>query len=342
MLYKEYIKIDALSVHKIGNKAAVEGVELSETPVALDEGLSEILKSYFLMAFKDEERYMFTHPTSLDLNAVFSYVSAIFDDSQSFHEQSINIAKFLYEQSEHPNIKRGDFYVIHFKDCILDGETIDAVGLFKSENKDTFIQINPVAGGFSVASQTGMSINKLDKGCLVFNINRENGYVVCVVDNANRSDAKYWVSDFLQLKRCEDDFSQTEQAVAMCKGFISHLPEEYDKATKAVMMNKVIETLGEERVTVESIAEKAFSPVGARDAFMEYADEFQAKQEMSFKDSFQGKADSISRRGVRTVTKIRLDNNFEISVLGGEDNIERGYDEVRGQRYYMLYFDREK
>lgn len=342
MLYKEYIKIDALSVHKIGNKAAVEGVELSETPVALDEGLSEILKSYFLMAFKDEERYMFTHPTSLDLNAVFSYVSAIFDDSQSFHEQSINIAKFLYEQSEHPNIKRGDFYVIHFKDCILDGETIDAVGLFKSENKDTFIQINPVAGGFSVASQTGMSINKLDKGCLIFNMNRENGYVVCVVDNANRSDAKYWVSDFLQLKRCEDDFSQTEQAVAMCKGFISHLPEEYDKATKAVMMNKVIETLGEERVTVESIAEKAFSPVGARDAFMEYADEFQAKQEMSFKDSFQGKADSISRRGVRTVTKIRLDNNFEISVLGGEDNIERGYDEVRGQRYYMLYFDREK
>lgn len=342
MLYKEYIKIDALSVHKIGNKAAVEGVELSETPVALDEGLSEILKSYFLMAFKDEERYMFTHPTSLDLNAVFSYVSAIFDDSQSFHEQSINIAKFLYEQSEHPNIKRGDFYVIHFKDCILDGETIDALGLFKSENKDTFIQINPVAGGFSVASQTGMSINKLDKGCLVFNMNRENGYVVCVVDNANRSDAKYWVSDFLQLKRCEDDFSQTEQAVAMCKGFISHLPEEYDKATKAVMMNKVIETLGEERVTVESIAEKAFSPVGARDAFMEYADEFQAKQEMSFKDSFQGKADSISRRGVRTVTKIRLDNNFEISVLGGEDNIERGYDEVRGQRYYMLYFDREK
>lgn len=342
MLYKEYIKIDALSVHKIGNKAAVEGVGLSETPVALDEGLSEILKSYFLMAFKDEERYMFTHPTSLDLNAVFSYVSAIFDDSQSFHEQSINIAKFLYEQSEHPNIKRGDFYVIHFKDCILDGETIDAVGLFKSENKDTFIQINPVAGGFSVASQTGMSINKLDKGCLVFNMNRENGYVVCVVDNANRSDAKYWVSDFLQLKRCEDDFSQTEQAVAMCKGFISHLPEEYDKATKAVMMNKVIETLGEERVTVESIAEKAFSPVGARDAFMEYADEFQAKQEMSFKDSFQGKADSISRRGVRTVTKIRLDNNFEISILGGEDNIERGYDEVRGQRYYMLYFDREK
>ena len=52
MLYKEYIKIKALSVHRIGNKAAVEGMELSESPVELDETLGEILKSYFLMAFK--------------------------------------------------------------------------------------------------------------------------------------------------------------------------------------------------------------------------------------------------------------------------------------------------
>ena len=267
MLYKEYIKIKALSVHRIGNKAAVEGVELSESPVELDETLGEILKSYFLMAFKDEERYRFSHPTDSDLNAVYSYVSEAFENDGTFHEQSKKMARYLYEQSEHPNIKRGDLYVVYFKDCILDGETVDAIGLFKSENKDTYIRINHVTGGFSVESQTGMSINKLDKGCLIFNIKKAEGYVVCVVDNANRSDAKYWVNDFLQLKRCEDDFRQTEQAVAMCKGFISHLTGEYDKATKAIMMNKVIESLGEQSVSVDSIAEKAFNPVGAGDAF---------------------------------------------------------------------------
>ena len=240
MLYKEYIKIKALSVHRIGNKAAMEGVELSDSPVELDETLGEILKSYFLMAFKDEERYRFSHPTDNDLNAVYSYASQAFENDGTFHEQSKNMAKYLYEQSEHPNIKRGDLYVVYFKDCILDGETIDAIGLFKSENKDTYIRINHVAGGFSVESQTGMSINKLDKGCLIFNIKKDDGYVACVVDNANRSDAKYWVNDFLQLKRCEDDFRQTEQVVAMCKSFITKLPEDYDKATKAVMMNKVI------------------------------------------------------------------------------------------------------
>ena len=342
MLYKEYIKISALSVHRIGNKSAVEGVELSKMPVPIDEVLGDVLKSYFMKAFKDEERYTFSHPTSLDLNAVYSYVSAIFDNEESFHEESINIAKFLYEKSTHPNIKRGDFYVIHFKDCILDGETIDAVGLFKSENKDTFIQLKSIEGGFDVVGQTGMNINKLDKGCLIFNLKRPNGYVICVVDNDNRTDAKYWIDDFLQLKRCTDDYLQTEQVVAMCKSFISQLPVEYDKSMKAVMMNKVVKTLGEESVSVKNISENAFAPSGVGDAFMRYADEFQAKQEIIFKDSFHGKTESINNRSVKTITKVRLDNNFEISILGNEDNIERGYDNKKGKKFYILYYDKEK
>ena len=56
---------------------------------------------------------------------------------QKTHEFIVKYVDGLYEQSKHPNIKQGDLYVVHFKDCILDGETIDAIGLFKSENKDT-------------------------------------------------------------------------------------------------------------------------------------------------------------------------------------------------------------
>ena len=94
MLYKEYIKIKALSVHRIGNKAAVEGVELSESPVELDETLGDILKSYFLMAFKDEERYRFSHPTDNNLNAVsISYYSTI-QNGYCFH---LSRFKFFFE-----------------------------------------------------------------------------------------------------------------------------------------------------------------------------------------------------------------------------------------------------
>lgn len=46
---------------------------------------------------------------------------------------------------------------------------------------------------------------------------------------------------------------------------------------------------------------------------------------------------SVNRRSIRNITKIRLDSNFEINILGGEENIVRGYDEERGQRYYKLF-----
>ena len=75
---------------------------------------------------------------------------------------------------------------------------------------------------------------------------------------------------------------------------------------------------------------------------MTYADEYQAKQEMTFKDSFQGKSEVLGRRKVSAVTRIKLDDNFEINVHGGEKYLERGYDEERGMRYYTLYFKEER
>lgn len=63
---------------------------------------------------------------------------------------------------------------------------------------------------------------------------------------------------------------------------------------------------------------------------------------MSFKESFKGKASSMSQRGVSRVTKVRLDDNFEVRILKGEENLERGYDEGRGMNYYKLYFSKEK
>lgn len=63
---------------------------------------------------------------------------------------------------------------------------MDAVGLFKSENKDTFLKVYPSGDGFEIESQQGVNINKLDKGALIFNTDKENGYIVAIVDNTNK------------------------------------------------------------------------------------------------------------------------------------------------------------
>ncbi|WP_315817899.1 nucleoid-associated protein [Paraflavitalea speifideaquila] len=45
--------------------------------------------------------------------------------------------------------------------------------------------------------EEGVNINKLDKGCLIFNTNTVEGYKVCVVDSTNKqNDTQYWVTDF--------------------------------------------------------------------------------------------------------------------------------------------------
>ena len=50
-----------------------------------------------------------------------------------------------------------------------------------------------------ISSCQGINVDKLDKGCLVFNTEREEGFAVCVVDNTNRAEARYWIDDFLLL-----------------------------------------------------------------------------------------------------------------------------------------------
>lgn len=72
------------------------------------------------------------------------------------------------------------------------------------------------------------------------------------------------------------------------------------------------------------------------------AGEYHIKQGMTFKDSFYGKSEVIGRKKEAAVTRIKLDDNFEINVLGGEENLERGYDKQREMRYYTLYFRKER
>lgn len=342
MLYKEYIKISYISLHRIGNFACQEGVEYSKQILDVDIDLREILKTYFIVPFKNEECYHFSHVSDLSLNEIYSYSKSIFSDNRFFHEQSKNIARFLYEKSSHPNIKRGELYVVYFKDCILDGDTVDAIGIFKSENKDTFIRINTVADGFSIESQTGININKLDKGCLIFNTSCEDGFKVFVVDNSNKGEAKYWVDDFLQVKRVNDACTQTQNVVSMCKTFISQLPNEMAKSEKAAMMNRVIGGINSERVNVEKLAEIAFGKDTATTSFKTFREDYQLSHEVSFEPSFESKPESIKRNSAGSMTTIKLDKNFDIKIHGGEQFIEQGYDKEKAMKFYKLYFQEEK
>jgi len=93
------------------------------------------LLQYFLKPFAEPEFFSFTFSNEdVKLNPVYNFAGQIFDAPTSFHINSINVAKYLYELSTHPQIKSGDLFVVHFSDVVIEDELVDMVGVFKSEN----------------------------------------------------------------------------------------------------------------------------------------------------------------------------------------------------------------
>src|SRR4051812_47340008 len=96
-----------LSIHKVGNKFLDEPLTLSEQPANVgDEVLDGLLKQYFITAFeKVNEAYRLFHATGdNNLNEVFHFASLIFDDPATFHTNSCQLAKHLFDIADHPKI----------------------------------------------------------------------------------------------------------------------------------------------------------------------------------------------------------------------------------------------
>ena len=185
MLYTEDTRIEALAVHVVGNKSKDEPLTVSPELSAqvADEGLMRTLTAYFLGGFKSEECYNLYHETDLGCNEVWNFACRIFDDPEALLEHSVSLAKHLYESGMHPQIKSGEFYAAYFSDCSFGGERCDALGLFKSETRDTFLDVEQQTGGVHIAAREGIDIKRLDKGAVIFNTEREQGFAVFVVDD---------------------------------------------------------------------------------------------------------------------------------------------------------------
>lgn len=343
--YQDYI-LTSISLHKVGNKAEDEGIRFSESLLEVDENIRQLLLGYFLSPFKNSLYYQLYHDTELKMNEVYAYATAIFDNPDALYEQSVNIAKHLYEQSTHPKVKSGELYVVYLTDCVVDGETVDAVGIFKSENKDVFLKVYPSGNGYSLESQEGVNISKLDKGCLIFNTEREKGYIVSVVDNTSKgSEAQYWIDDFLHVRQRNDSYAKTENAIAMCKTFINEvLPEEFavNRAEQADMLSQSAKFFKENSsFDIDEFASEVIQQPDLIDSFKAYRHDFARERDIELPESFDISGDAVKRKARVLKSVIKLDKNFHIYVHGNRELIERGEDPVTGMQYYKLLFKKE-
>ena len=336
--------IDRVILHYVGNKTNGDGIAVSKCSMELSDTTKENIIALVNNSFKSEEYYELYYSPKLELNPVYTFVRSIFENLNNFENQSQNFARHLYDQSSHPKIKGGEFYTVYFHDCIVDGDTVDAVGLFKSENKDTFLKVLREGGNFNLESEQGINIKKLDKGCLIFNKERENGYVVAVVDNTNRGiEAQYWMDDFLHVRQRKDGYANTQNAMAMAKNFVTKaLPEQFEvsKADQIDLLNRSLEFFKEnDTFEMEEFANEVIEQPEVIESFRQYKRSFEEENDVVIDDSFDI-SDYAFRRQQRSYKRvIRLDRKIQIIIDGNRDNVEQGEDE-RG-KYYKVYYQEE-
>jgi hypothetical protein len=341
------VELKQVIVHKVGNPTRAEELKLSENPLTLnDELVKGLLTRYFLGAFNENEHYHFTHLSDVNLNEVYSYATSLFEDPKKFTSISCVLAQFLYSKSTHARVKEGELYVALFDQVPFGTEYKQALGIFKSETKETFLKVFPHGTSLEVIHEEGVNINKLDKGCLIFRNNKNEGYTVCVVDSTNKqNDAQYWVNDFLQVTPYADSYHNTDKYLGLCKQFITNeYAEKFEvsKSEQIDMLNRSMEYFKtKEQFNLNEFTQEVIHHPEVVDTFIAYKKNYESAKNFEIEEEFDIHLSAVKKQAKVYKNVLKLDKNFHIYIHGRKDLIEKGYDEMTGKHYYKLYFDEE-
>jgi len=344
-----FAKISRLSIHLMDHEGEHKELHTSQHPVVIeDEGLLHLLQEYTFRSFRHFEAYhSFTYSNDdPSLNPLGLMAGHIFDQTEPFHDMSVRIGRHLLQSSSHHKIKSGDLMVVYISDVAYEDEMIDAIGIFKSENKEDFLKLAYANEMYNVSSDRGINVSKLDKGCIIYNTAQSNGYVVASVDKtAVHMDAQYWTDQFLRIKPLDDAFYATQQYMNMAQTYVSHQLSEDINISKGDQLG-ILNDAGQyfKSNSVYNEADFAQEVLGGDpvvvDSFKRYKEDYAQELQVEMPEQF-----GISNLAVRRSAKdfksvLKLDKNFHVYIHGDRKMIEHGTD-PDGRKYYKLFYDNE-
>jgi hypothetical protein len=337
------------TLHYIGNKGLGHNLILSEKTIDFpDDFEKETILKYLLSTFKTDVYYQFKGKIDLSLGSVANYAEDLFKTQITFMDISKKIATILHDQTMHPKIPAGPLYVCYFKDVVVDGELVDFIGLFKTEKQDTYLKLEQTdTTEFALATDTGINVNKLDKGCLIFNTDKENGYKISLVDAGSKSSecAFYWQEDFLNTKLKSNAYFHTKHYADSYRAFIEEaLVDEREELTRMSLLNKGLNKLTE----VVNLNQKEFDREILKeqvliDQFEKFRKEYHERMDLPEpKEEFEVSATAVKQNKKHMRAVIKLDKNFHIYVHSNIEKLEKGFDEKKGLKFYKLYYANEE
>lgn len=338
-----------LTSHYVGNFGLGEDLVLTGKPHHFKDAIvREVFFNFLLSGFKNDIFYHFRRKSDLLIYDVKDSVEKIFKNKNNLFEASVEIAHHLYRQTVNSKIRGGEMYVVYLKDMVMDGELCDAVGIFKSESRETYLKVDIHNGTIDIETDLGVNPSKLDKGVLIFNLDQERGYKAVMVDNSNKiSEAStYWSKDFLDMELKESPYLFTSNYISQCIGFCEEvLTEEnnVDKKDKMMILNNSVKYFDDN----VDFKQDEFNEVVLKNqpelvtSFVEHQNNYNKTYDIKKMDNFTISKTAVKKNAKFLKSGIKLDDNFDITIKGRHDLIESGYDDEKGMGFYKIYFIHE-
>lgn len=339
MLKNAYIEY--LVLQKVGHKVREDANVFASGIAEWDESKEEQLIPFLFNPFKKNlELKQFSHYTEkLEFNKVYNLCKSMFDEEIDFVDFSNEVLKSLYDQSLHPQIKSGEVFTVQLNNAIFDGIPCKAIGIYKLENKSKFLRFDERETiDYNVLK--GYKLDKLDKGVLILDTYRDEGFRVYTIDD-NNVESEFWTKNFLEVKPVTNPALQTKKFLETINDFaIDVVLDKTNRKEQAEFLSNAIHLLSNhEFVDIEIIDE----------TLGEYKDDFNQYlnvNQISVDKEFEVDSGVLITRSKKIKSEIKLDTGAKINLdlLNSEcatDNLERGYDDEKKMFYYKVYFNSE-
>jgi len=340
-------KLTAMSLAKVGNPVKNEPLQTSQTLCHFQDEEAELLTHCFLKSFRSLELHHLDHHTSVESNELFAYTAAIFDDNECLLEKGGQIARHLYSQSKHPNIKSGDLCVALIQDIGIGGEPTQAISIVKSESKVPFLQISEKDGDLVLTTEQGIYPDKIDKGCLILNHGRADGFSVYLFDKSG-GNTQFWVHEFVGAKPVKDDDFLTRRYSELCVEFAEKgLPEETASEDRMQVASRAMTYLNEnDTFELEEFESTALEEPERIEQFKSFKNDFEEERGEELDESFTVSKKEAEKAENRLKSRMKLDVGVTMQFSAGfiheaERFLERGVDEEKGMQFVKIYFHKE-
>lgn len=335
MIHCSNSNIQFLKISYIGNRISGEKVKISREMLQCDELTRGIVGRYLLSGIDYHQLFKFTHSEGVEFNKVYSLASEVFKDQSSFDNATNELSYLLYDKANDKSIPGGYLFVVYMKGCLVDDVQTDALGIFKAETKDIFLKFTSKGTDISLSSEQGFALNKVDKGCVIFNIESKDGYRLAVVNKSHsKTSVKYWNVDFLRCAPVAGDYLNTQAVLKAIGQFIKE--KEGGQIEKAFLLNKSLQETRKDSINVSDLLSLVASGEGDRSRIQELFSSYVGGNEQ-LPDTVIPDMTALKKSRLKSVLK--LDDNFEIVFHGGENRIETGFDKATGMKYIKLLYE---